>query len=394
MTAKRIGILTGGGDVPGLNSVIKTVVYRGAEIGCEFIGIRRGWEGLTHVNLREPASRARYILPLNRENTRTIDRTGGTYLHTSRTNPSKVKELPPALAGRDLPRNETIRKGVTGDVYDLTSTVMKNIEVLGLDYLIAIGGDDTLSYASELERRGLNVIAVPKTMDNDVRNTEYCIGFSTAITRAMDAVERQRTTVGSHERIGIFRVFGRDAGYTALYTAYVTSTRCCIPEYRVKLDKLIDMVMNDKRNNPSNYSLVILSEGAEWEGYVVREYGEPDAFGHRKKMSVAEDLSNEIKAVTREETIVSDLTYDLRSGTPDFVDRMVAATFAGMAMDAIEEGKHGLMTAISNGCFTLASIPDPALGPRRVDVATMYNTERYRPFYDHKLGLPIFLTRA
>lgn len=394
MTAKRIGILTGGGDVPGLNSVIKTVVYRGAEIGCEFIGIRRGWEGLTHVNLQEPASRARYILPLNRENTRTIDRTGGTYLHTSRTNPSKMKELPPALAGRDFPRNETIRKGVANDVYDLTSTVMKNIEVLGLDYLIAIGGDDTLSYAAELERRGVNVIAVPKTMDNDVRNTEYCIGFSTAITRAMDAVERQRTTVGSHERIGIFRVFGRDAGYTALYTAYVTSTRCCIPEYRVQLDKLIDMVMNDKRHNPSNYSLVILSEGAEWEGYVVREYGEPDAFGHRKKMSVAEDLSNEIKAVTREETIVSDLTYDLRSGTPDFVDRMVAATFAGMAMDAIEEGKHGLMTAISNGCFTLASIPDPALGPRRVDVATMYNTERYRPFYDHKLGLPIFLTRA
>ena len=394
MTAKRIGILTGGGDVPGLNSVIKTVVYRGAEIGCEFIGIRRGWEGLTHVNLQEPASRARYILPLNRENTRTIDRTGGTYLHTSRTNPSKVKELPPALTGRDFPWTKTIRKGVTNDFYDLTSTVMKNIEVLGLDYLIAIGGDDTLSYASELERRGLNVIAVPKTMDNDVRNTEYCIGFSTAITRAMDAVERQRTTVGSHERIGIFRVFGRDAGYTALYTAYVTSTRCCIPEYRVKLDKLIDMVMNDKRHNPSNYSLVILSEGAEWEGYVVREYGEPDAFGHRKKMSVAEDLSNEIKAVTREETIVSDLTYDLRSGTPDFVDRMVAATFAGMAMDAIEEGKHGLMTAISNGCFTLASIPDPALGPRRVDVATMYNTERYRPFYDHKLGLPIFLTRA
>ena len=394
MTAKRIGILTGGGDVPGLNSVIKTVVYRGAEIGCEFIGIRRGWEGLTHVNLQEPASRARYILPLNRENTRTIDRTGGTYLHTSRTNPSKMKELPPALAGRDFPRNETIRKGVANDVYDLTSTVMKNIEVLGLDYLIAIGGDDTLSYAAELERRGVNVIAVPTTMDNDVRNTEYCIGFSTAITRAMDAVERQRTTVGSHERIGIFRVFGRDAGYTALYTAYVTSTRCCIPEYRVKLDKLIDMVMNDKRHNPSNYSLVILSEGAEWEGYVVREYGEPDAFGHRKKMSVAEDLSNEIKAVTPEETIVSDLTYDLRSGTPDFVDRMVAATFAGMAMDAIEEGKHGLMTAISNGCFTLASIPDPALGPRRVDVATMYNTERYRPFYDHKLGLPIFLTRA
>lgn len=394
MAAKRIGILTGGGDVPGLNSVIKTVVYRGAEIGCEFIGIRRGWEGLTHVNLQDPASRARYTLPLNRENTRTIDRTGGTYLHTSRTNPSKMKELPPVLAGRDFPKKEAIKKGVPSTVYDVTSAVMKNIEVLGLDYLIAIGGDDTLSYAAALDRHGMKVIAVPKTMDNDVRNTEYCIGFSTAITRAMDAVERQRTTVGSHERIGIFRVFGRDAGYTALYTAYVTSTRCCIPEYKVNLGKLIDMMLNDKRHNPSNYALVILSEGAEWEGYEVKEYGEPDAFGHRKKMSVAEDLSNEIKSATNEETIVSDLTYDLRSGSPDFVDRMVAATFAGMAMDAVEDGKHGLMTSISNGCFTLTPIPDPTLGPRKVDVATMYNTERYRPFYDHKLGLPIFLTRA
>jgi 6-phosphofructokinase 1 len=394
MAGKRIGILTGGGDVPGLNSVIKTVVYRGAEIGCEFIGIRRGWEGLTHVDLKDPGSRTRYILPLNRENTRTIDRTGGTYLHTSRTNPSKMKKLPPVLAGQSFPIKETTKKRETTAIYDVTSAVLKNIEILGLDYLITIGGDDTLSYAAELGRQGMNVIAVPKTMDNDVRNTEYCIGFSTAITRAMEAVERQRTTVGSHERIGIFRVFGRDAGYTALYTAYVTSTRCCIPEYRVQLNKLIDLIMTDKRHNPSNYSLVILSEGAEWEGYQVKEYGEADAFGHRKKMSVAEDLSNEIKRTTGEETIVSDLTYDLRSGSPDFVDRMVAATFAGMAMDAIEQGQEGMMTSICNGCFVLAPIPDPKLGPRRVDVATMYNTERYRPYYAHKLGLPIFLTRA
>ena len=231
-------------------------------------------------------------------------------------------------------------------------------------------------------------------MDNDVRDTEYCIGFSTAVTRAIEAIERQRTTVGSHERIGIFRVFGRDAGHTALYTSYVTSLRCCIPEYHVNLEKLIDLLMADKRNNPSNYALVILSEGAEWEGYTVKEYGEPDAFGHRKKMSVAEDLSSEIKAATGEETIVSDLTYDLRSGNPDFVDRMVASTFADMAMDAIHEGKQNLMTVVSDGCFALKPIPDPALGPRKVDVATMYNTERYRPTYDHKLGLPIFLTRA
>ena len=394
MSGKRIGILTGGGDVPGLNSVIKSVVYRGSEIGYEVIGIRRGWEGLTHVDLKDPASRTRYIQPLNRENTRTIDRTGGTYLHSSRTNPTKMKKLPPVLEGQKFPSKESTKGGVTSTVYDVTPAVLKNIEALGLDCVVAIGGDDTLSYAAELDRHGVKVIAVPKTMDNDVRNTEYCIGFSTAITRAMDAIERQRTTVGSHERIGIFRVFGRDAGYTALYTAYVSSVRCCIPEYKVNLERLIELLVNDKRNNPSNYSLVILSEGAEWEGYSVKEYGPADAFGHRKKMSVAEDLSDEIKKATGDETVVSDLTYDLRSGSADFVDRMVASTFAGMAMDSLQAGKTGLMTAINHGCYAMVPIPDPKLGPRKVEIATMYNTERYRPTYDHKLGLPIFLTRA
>src|SRR5437588_738313 len=305
MAAKRIGILTGGGDVPGLNSVIKTVVYRGSEIGCEVIGIRRGWEGLTHVDLRDPASRTRYVLPLNRENTRTIDRTGGTYLHSSRTNPSKMKKLPPVLEGQEFPKHDFTKKGETTTVFDVSKAVLKNIDTLGLDYLIAIGGDDTLSYAAALDKQGMKVIAVPKTMDNDVRNTEYCIGFSTAISRAMDAIERQRTTVGSHERIGLFRVFGRDAGYTALYTAYVTSTRCCIPEHKVDLQKLINLLVTDKKNNPSNYSLAILS-----------------------------------------------------------------------------------------GCYRMVEIPDPKLGPRSVDVATMYNTDRYRPTYDHKAGIPIFLTRA
>ena len=391
MAEKRIGILTGGGDVPGLNSVIKSVVYRGSELGYTVVGLRRGWEGLTHVDLQDPESLARYVLPLNRQNTRTIDRTGGTYLHTSRTSPSRMTKLPPVLTGQEFPTATSSTGRLT---YDVTRAVQQNIEALGLDHLIAIGGDDTLSYAAELSRRGTPVMAVPKTMDNDVHDTEYCIGFSTAVTRAIDAIERQRTTVGSHERIGIFRVFGRDAGHTALYTAYVTSLRCCIPEYHVNLPKLIDLLMADKRNNPSNYALVILSEGAEWEGYKVKEYGEPDAYGHRKKMSVAEDLSSEIKAATGEETVVSDLTYELRSGTPDFVDRMVAITFAGMVMDAIQEGKQGLMAAVSHGRFVLKPIPDPALGSRRVDVDTMYNTERYRPTYDRKLGLPIFLTMA
>jgi ATP-dependent phosphofructokinase / diphosphate-dependent phosphofructokinase len=343
---------------------------------------------------RSPAlGKAQYILPLNRENTRTIDRTGGTFLHGSRTNPTKMKKLPPVLEGQRFETKESTKNGVTSTVFNVTPAVLKNIEMLGLDYLIAIGGDDTLSYASELDRKGMKGIAVPKTMDNDVRNTEYCIGFSTAITRAMDAIERQRTTVGSHERVGIFRVFGRDAGYTALYTAYVTGVRCCIPEYKVDLKHLIDLLIQDKRNNPSRYSLVILSEGAEWQGYTVKEYGEADAFGHRKKMSVAEDLSDEIKRASGEETLVSDLTYDLRSGSPDFVDRMVAFTFAGMAMEALEDGKSGLMAAINEGRYAMAPIPDPKLGPRRVDIASMYNTERYRPKYDQKIGLPIFLTR-
>jgi 6-phosphofructokinase 1 len=230
-------------------------------------------------------------------------------------------------------------------------------------------------------------------MDNDVRNTEYCIGFSTAVTRAMDAIERQRTTVASHERVGIFRIFGRDAGYTALYTAYVCSIRCCIPEYKVNLDHLIEVVMEDKRNNPASYALVLLSEGAQWEGYETREYGQADAFGHRKKASVAEDLSDEIQKRTGAETIVSDLTYDLRGGTPDFVDRLVASTFAGMAVDCLERGETGKMMAINHGCYAAVPIPDPALGPRKVDIARMYNTERYRPTYTGKLGLPLFLTQ-
>ena len=394
MSVKRVGILTGGGDVPGLNSVIKSVVYRGSEIGCEVIGIRRGWEGLTHVNLDDPVSRARYVFPLDRGNTRTIDRTGGTFLHTTRTNPAKMRKVPEFLGGAAFPSSQVTKDGKTSTVYDLTSQVLKNLEKLQFEYLVAIGGDDTLSYAAKLDQAGFKVIAIPKTMDNDVRNTEYCIGFSTAITRATEAIGRQRTTVGSHERIGVFRIFGRDAGYTALYTAYVTSTRCCIPEYKFDLQKLIDLLLNDKKNTPSNYALVVLSEGAEWEGYQLRETGEADAYGHKKKANVGEDLSDEIKKRTGEETIVSDLTYDLRSGSPDFVDKMVASTFAGMAMGCIERGQHGLMMAICGGCYAAAPIPDPKLGPRKVDLKTMYNTDRYRPNYENKIGLPIFLTWA
>ncbi|HTP28129.1 MAG TPA: 6-phosphofructokinase [Anaeromyxobacteraceae bacterium] len=391
MARMRVGVLTGGGDVPGLNSVIKSVVYRSDENGYETVGIRKGWEGLTHLNLEDPLSKSKYILPLNRDNTRIIDRSGGTFLHTSRTNPSKMRKLPAHLAGQEFPKAETTKGGATSVVYDLSKQVLKNLEALGIEYLVPIGGDDTLSFAARLHQLGAKVIAIPKTMDNDVRNTEYCIGFSTAITRAMESIQRQRTTVGSHERIGIFRVFGRDAGFTALYTAYVTSIRCVIPEYKPDLDHLIQLLAKDKRSNPSNYALVVLSEGAEWEGYRVQEFGEPDAFGHRKKASVGESLSEEIKRRTGDETVVSDLTYDLRSGDPDFIDKLVSFTFGTMALDAVAEGQTGLMSALVNGRYDLVPIPDPKLGPRRVEVETMYNTARCRPVYANKRGLPIFL---
>lgn len=384
---RRIGILTGGGDVPGLNSVIKSVVYRGTENDFEVIGIRRGWEGLTHLNFDDPASRDHYVLPLNRENTRTIDRFGGTILHSTRTNPSKMRVLPDVLKNQTFPKS-----GET--TYDVSSRVLKNLEKLQIDYLIAIGGDDTLSYAARLDQLGVKVIAIPKTMDNDVQNTEYCIGFSTAITRATAAIGRQRTTVGSHERVGIFRIFGRDAGFTALYTAYVSSIRCCIPEFEVKIEKLIDLLLTEKRSTPSNYVLVVISEGARWEGYTTQEYGDADAFGHRRKMSVGEALATEIKKRAGEDSIVSDLTYDLRSGEPDFVDKMIATTFGNMALEAILSGRSGVMTAISSGCYQMVAIPDPKLGARRVDLESMYNTDRYRPSYANKFGMPIFLTRA
>src|SRR5688572_29080261 len=238
MAARRIGILTGGGDVPGLNSVIKSVVYNATEIGCEVIGIRRGWQGLTHMR-RGPDLDGEYLRRLDRTNTRAIERTGGTVLHTSRTNPRKMKSdrLPPHIPMEELERFQS-----ADGLYDLTPLVLDNIAHLGLDYLVTIGGDDTLSYSKVLDDQSVPVIAIPKTMDNDVPGTEYCIGFSSAITRAKELITRQRTTLDSHERIGVFRIFGSESGFSALYTAYVTSARCVIPEAPFELDELLDIL--------------------------------------------------------------------------------------------------------------------------------------------------------
>ncbi len=387
MARPRIGILTGGGDVPGLNSVIKSVVYRSTELGYDVIGLRRGWEALTHMR-PGPDLDPEYVRPLDRTNTRTIDRTGGTFLHSSRTNPRKMRpgKLPSVVPADRLP---SLLAG--DDLYDFTPVVLENLERLDIHTLISIGGDDTLSYSKVLADAGVQIIAIPKTMDNDVRETEYCIGFSTAITRAKDAINRQRTTLGSHERIGVFRVFGRNAGFTALYTAYVTSARCVIPEYRFDLQHLVDVLVEDRQNNPSRYSFVIASEGALPQGMELQEVGDADAYGHRHKASIGEFLADEIKRRTGIETVASELTYDLRSGEPDALDQMVAITFANLAMELVADGKSGQMTAIRDGRYGHCPIPDP--GARTIDVPLFYNVDRYRPHYGNRLGLPVLLTQ-
>jgi len=387
---RRIGILTGGGDVPGLNSVIKSVVYRSSEVGWEAIGIRRGWKGLTHIDPTRDDGGG-YLRSLDRANTRTIDRTGGTVLHTSRTNPSSMgaASLPGTL---DADGRQPMR--ISDDRYDLTPLVLENLERLEIGALVAIGGDDTLSYAARLGAEGFPVIAIPKTMDNDVQGTEYCIGFSTAVTRAKELINRQRTTLGSHERIGIFRIFGRNAGYTAWYSAYVTSSRCVIPEAPFDLDRLAAMLADDWRMNPSNYALLIASEGAVWTGGQVDEVGEADAFGHRHKADIGETLAAELKRRTGIETVHSDLTYDLRSGDPDALDQMVAITFANVAVDLLADGQFGRMVAIRDGKYSHAPLPERSLGARTIDVASMYNERRFRPRYEAKLGSPLLLGPA
>ena len=384
---RRIGILTGGGDVPGLNSVIKSVTYRATELGAEVLGIRRGWEGLTHVQPGE-ALDPDYIRVLDRANTRTIDRTGGTILHTSRTNPAKMprKALPAWLGAT---RVDALQVG--DDRFDLTPIVMEHLEQLGVEVLVTIGGDDTLSFARVLAATGVPLVAIPKTMDNDAPGTEYCIGFSSAITRAKDLIDRQRTTLGSHERIGVFRIFGRDAGFSALFAAYVTSARCVIPEARYDIAGLAEVIAEDHRSSPSHYAIIVTAEGAIWEGAEIPEYGPEDAFGHRHKANVGEVLAAELTARTGIESLPIELTYDLRSGQPDSLDQMVASTFANVAMDLVGDGLFGQMVGIRDGKYAYVDLQATGVAARRVNVDEMYNVERFRPRYDRKLGEPMLL---
>jgi 6-phosphofructokinase 1 len=384
---KRIGVLTGGGDVPGLNSVIKSVTYRATELGMDVIGIRRGWEGLTHV---KPGGELdpEYLRPLDRRNTRTIDRTGGTMLHTSRTNPArmKAKSLPAWLSPAEAERYR-----IDEDRFDLTPVVLEHLDKLGIEALVPIGGDDTLSFARVLVDHDVPLVAIPKTMDNDVPGTEYCIGFSSAITRAKELIDRQRTTLGSHERIGVFRIFGRDAGFSALFAAYVTSARCVIPEAPYDLDPLAALLADDHRLSPSHYAIVVAAEGAIWAGASLEGVGEPDAFGHQHKANIGEALAIEMTRRTGIESLSIELTYDLRSGQPDALDQIVATTFANVAMDLLADGKFGRMAAIRDGKYAETSLPAAGSTARRVDVEGMYNVERFRARYDGRIGHPLLL---
>ncbi len=387
MQPHRLGILTGGGDVPGLNSVIKSATYRASELGAEVVGIRRGWEGLTHV---QPGASLdpEYLRHLDRSNTRAIDRTGGTILHTSRTNPAKMRRSSlPAW----LPPDKINAYQVDEDRFDLTPLVLEHLDELGIDVLVAIGGDDTLSFARVLAANDVRLVGIPKTMDNDVPGTEYCIGFSSAITRAKELIDRQRTTLGSHERIGVFRIFGRDAGFSALFAAYVTSARCVIPEVRYDIDRLAAVLAADHLESPSHYAIVVTAEGAIWEGAEIPDYGPTDAFGHRHKANVGEILASELTARTGIETLAIELTYDLRSGQPDALDQIVASTFANIAMDLVAAGVYGQMVGIRDGKYAHIDLGATGVEARRLNVEEMYNEVRFRPRYDGRLGEPLLL---
>jgi ATP-dependent phosphofructokinase / diphosphate-dependent phosphofructokinase len=387
---KTIGLLTGGGDVPGLNPCMKAVVMSALEAGYNVIGIRRGWGGLLNYNLDDPESAEKNIRKLTAEDVRTIDRTGGTFLHTSRTNPQRVssKMIPDFLV--DSPLGKSVDDQGT---MDYTEHVLKVLEHLGIDTMVTIGGDDTLSYAVRLHQEGIPVVAIPKTMDNDVFGTDYCIGFSTAVTRSVEFITNMRTSVGSHERIGIVELFGRNSGETSLISAYLAYVdRAIITEVHCNVDRLAEFLMRDKHNNKSNYAIMTISEGAILEGGVVIETGEEDAYGHKKLGGVGPLLSEEIKRITGENIMCQQLAYLMRSGAPDSLDRMVAMSFGHLAIQLIQRGDTGKIVGLHGGKYTTMPVSIVLAGKKRVDVPAFYDIEQYKPKIKDFMGVPMFLS--
>ncbi|MBJ6727872.1 6-phosphofructokinase [Geomesophilobacter sediminis] len=384
---KTVGILTGGGDVPGLNPALKTLVNRAAESGYRVVGIRRGWGGLLNYNVDDPQAGDGVVMQLDRQKVRTVDRSGGTFLHTSRTNPGKVAnaEVPEFLRSNEYDPGAKLS-------HDFTRHVLANLERLEIDALIPIGGDDTLSYAERLHREGFPVVAIPKTMDNDVYGTDYCIGFSTAVTRSINFIHNLRTSAGSHERIAVVELFGRNSGETSLVSAYLSGVdRALISEVPFDVEKLAFLLQEDKKDNPSNYAMVTVSEGASLIGGQIVEYGQEDAYGHRKLGGIGVVVSEAIKNLTGSHIIYQPLSYLMRSGAPDSLDLMVAFNYANMAMDLVAEGMSGRMVALQGGTYTHIPISSIMQGQKRVDVAELYDSEEYRPKVRHVLGKPMFL---
>jgi 6-phosphofructokinase 1 len=382
---KTVAVLTGGGDVPGLNPCIKTIVYRAIEEGMRILGIRRGWAGLLHYNPEDPESFDDNLVWLENHMVRTIDRSGGTYLHTSRTNPGAVRpeDLPVFLRGRATPRAEGA---------DLTEHILKNLSSLEVDMLIPIGGEDTLCYAERLHREGFPVNAIPKTMDNDVFGTDYCIGFSTAVTRSVNSIHALRTSIGSHERIAVIELFGRESGETSLISAYLAGVdRAIISEVPFDPEKLAQLIMADKQANPSNYAIITISEGARMIGGTVVERGEADAYGHRKLGGIGFKTGEMLKEITGENIIFQQLSYLMRSGVPDSLDLMVAVNFANIAMDLALKQITGRMIALNRGIYTDIPLSTITSGQKRVDLAELYDVDQYRPKVRHVMGKPMFL---
>ncbi len=380
-----IAILTGGGDVPGLNPCIKTLVYRGASEGIRVIGIRRGWAGLLEYNPDDSKSADSCLQEIHPQDVRTIDRSGGTYLHTSRTNPSavRIKEAPGFL-------KKSFKK--KADVKDFTSHVIKNLEHLKIDAIIPIGGDDTLSFGERLHSEGFPVIAIPKTMDNDVFGTDFCIGFSTAVTRGVNFIHALRTCAGSHERIAVIELFGRYCGETSLISAYLAGVdRAIISEIPFDPEKLAKLIMKDKNANPKNYAMITISEGAKMAGGEMLLSGESDAYGHRRLGGIGEETGAILKELTGQDVLNQRISYLMRSGAPDSLDLMVAVNYSNMAIDLFLKGTFGRLVALNRGIYTDIPLSTITTGQKRVDIRELYDVEEYRPKVMHVSGKPMFL---
>ena len=384
---KRIGILTGGGDVPGLNAALKAFVWRTLDEPCEIIGLRRGWGSLLNIIPDPDADNSAWILPMTKVMTRAIDRTGGTILHTSRINPSIIKpeHIPPHLWNE---RGQADDRGR----YDLTHAALRVIDFLRLDCLVALGGDGTLTFARRLHQENVPMMAIPKTMDNDVYGTDYCLGFSTAVTRSVMFINDLRTSAGSHERFLVVELFGRNSGETCLLAAYLAGVdRAIIAEVPFDPDLVFDMLSRDKADNPSNYAVVAISEGARTTTGELVQSGEADAVGQRKLGGIGGALAEHLEERGRDKVIYQRLAYLMRSGAPDSLDLIVAQNYGSLAADLLRRGQTGSMVAVVDGRYTAVPIPVTGEGKKRVDVPQFYDASEYRPKVANVMGMPMFL---